>query len=196
VPHLITQAQFQQWQKPAFCYLCGMTLDDGTILNNDHCPPQAMFAKLDRTNYPIKLQVHERCNHKWHLADEMISVFLDILHGTGKAADPHHLRKLNFVNIQNAQGLYQGITKFPMRPLVHRIMRCMHAVLYGSFLKTDTFHHVHYPIPEVDTENNNQPVQHQIQTYQFANELCNEQVPTTASLHITESSNTFALGMH
>lgn len=175
MPILLNQAQFQRWQKPNFCYLCGVTLEDGTALNDDHCPPQGMFAKPDRANYPIKLKVHERCNHKWHLADETMAIFLDILHGTGKSTDPGHLGKLNFIDIENAQGVYQGITKFPMRPLAHRIIRCMHAVLYGSFLKTDTFHDVHYPIPEVDTSNDNKPVRHHMQTYQFANELCTAQ---------------------
>jgi hypothetical protein len=134
-----------------------------------------MFAKSDRANYPIKLKVHERCNHKWHGADETMAVFLDILHGTGKVSDPGLLRKLNFIDIQNDQGVYLGITKFPMRPLAHRIIRCMHAILYGSFLKTDTFHDVHYPIPEVDARNGNKPVRHHPQTYQFANELCTAQ---------------------
>lgn len=36
-------------------------------------------------------------------------------------------------------------------------------------------HVVHYPIPEVDTDNENKPVRHEMQTYQFANELCTAQ---------------------
>ncbi len=51
----------------------------------------------------------------------------------------------------------------------------MHAVLYRSFLKAETLHDVHYPIPEVDTSNGNRPVPHHPQTYQFANELCTAQ---------------------
>ena len=175
VPRILKQTQFQRWAKPDFCYLCGTSLTDGTSLNDDHCPPQGMFAKVDRENYPIKLKVHERCNHKWHLADETMAIFLDILHGSGKATNPEHLRRLNFIDIQNEQGVYQGITRFPMRPLVHRIIRCMHSILYGSFLGADTYHDVHYPIPEVDTENENRPIRHHMQTYQFANELCTAQ---------------------
>lgn len=179
MPRLVKQAQFQRWPKPDFCYLCGVALEDGSELNDDHCPPQGMFAKEDRANYPVKLQVHACCNHKWHTADETMAIFIDILHGTGKATNPGLLRKLEFVDIENEQGVYQGITKFPMRPLAHRIIRCMHATLYGSFLPVDTFHDVHYPIPEVDTKNENKPVKHHMQTYQFANELCTAQRTNT-----------------
>ncbi|MBF8177026.1 MAG: hypothetical protein K2Y13_06125 [Burkholderiaceae bacterium] len=175
MPRLLTQSQFQRWKKPDFCYLCGTTLKDGSLLNDDHCPPQSFFSKPDRTNYPIKLQVHERCNHKWHLADETMSIFLDALHGTEKSSNPKHLAKLNFIDIKSEQGIYQGITKLPIRPLAYRIIRCMHALLYKSFLKVETVHDIHYPIPEADTANNNKPFSQKIQTYQFSNELCTAQ---------------------
>ena len=179
MPRLLTQSQYQRWPKPDFCYLCGQPLASGLPLNDDHCPPQGMFAVEDRANYPVKLQVHAKCNHKWHLADETMSIFLDAQHGAGKATDPSHLKKLHFIDIENDQGIYQGITKFPMRPLAHRIIRCMHALLYGMPLPLQTLHDVHYPIPEVDTSNGNRPVQHHPQTYQFANELCTAQRTNT-----------------
>ena len=175
MPRIVTQAQFLRWPKPDFCYICGNTLQDATPLNDDHCPPKGMFAAADRSNYALKLQVHEQCNHKWHPADETMAVFLDGLHATGKTENTGLLKKLNFVAVENEQGIYQGITQFPMRPLAHRIIRCMHALLYGEFLPAGTNLSVHYPIPEVDTSNGNRPIMHEMQTYQFANELCTAQ---------------------
>lgn len=134
-----------------------------------------MFALKDRQNYPVKLKVHAACNHKWHMADETMAIFLDVLHASGKATSSDHLKKLHFIDIENDQGTYQGITRFPMRPLTHRVIRCMHGLLYGEPLPIATQHQVHYPIPEVDTSNGYRPVQHHPQTYQFANELCTAQ---------------------
>ena len=63
-------------------------LADGTDLNFDHCPPESMFAISDRANYPIKLKVHARCNHRWHSEDEKMAIFYDVLHGNKKASNP------------------------------------------------------------------------------------------------------------
>lgn len=179
MPGIASQSEFQKWQKPGFCYLCGKTLNDGTPLNADHCPPESMFAVTDRANYPIKLKVHATCNHRWHVEDEKMAIFYDVLHGAKKASDPSLQKKLSFVDVENDQGIYQGITDFPIRPLAYRVVRCAHALLYGEFLPGDTVNHIHYPIPEVDRSNGNRPVMHQMQTYVFANELCKAQKTQT-----------------
>jgi hypothetical protein len=179
MPHLLTQAQFQRWPKPPFCYLCGGSLEDGSSLNDDHCPPQGMFAPADRSNYPLKVEVHANCNHAWHSADETLAIFYDVLHGSKKASNPALRGKLKFLDVENEQGTYQGIANFPLRPLTTRIIRCAHALLYGEFLPGSTPHHVHYPIPEVDRGNGNRPAPHLPQTYQFANELCTAQRTST-----------------
>jgi hypothetical protein len=175
MPRIATQSQFQRWPKPTFCYLCGNTLSDGTSLNFDHCPPEGMFALTDRSNYPIRLKVHAACNHRWHGDDEKLAIFFDILHGGLKASDPALRKKLSFLDVENDQGVYQGITNFPMRPLAYRVMRCAHALLYGQYLPRETNHHIHYPIAELDNSNSNKPTMHQMQTYAFANELCTAQ---------------------
>lgn len=175
MPRITTQSQFQKWPQPAFCYLCGQIVANGASLNDDHCPPEGMFAIADRANYPIKLKVHAACNHRWHADDEKLAIFFDILHGGEKAEKPGLLKKLSFVDIDNEQGTYQGITNFPLRPLAYRIIRCAHALLYGEYLPKETMHHVHYPIPEVDVSNGNRPTAHELQTYSFASELCTAQ---------------------
>lgn len=179
MPRIENQSQFQKWVKPSFCYLCGESLQNGTALNDDHCPPEGMFAIADRVNYPIKFSVHASCNHRWHVDDEKMSIFYDILHGGTKASDPVLQKKLSFLDIENEQGVFLGITNFPIRPLAYRIIRCVHSLLYGRYLPANTNNHVHYPIPEVDRSNGNRPALHEMQTYQFANELCTAQKTKT-----------------
>jgi hypothetical protein len=108
-----------------------------------------------------------------------MAIFFDILHGAGKASDPALIKKLSFLDIENDQGLYQGITNFPIRPLAYRIIRCANALLYGQYLPRETMHHIHYPIPEVDLANGSKPMLHEMQTYAFANELCTAQKTRT-----------------
>lgn len=179
MPRLIAQSQFRRWPKPAFCYLCGESLANGSPVNDDHCPPKGMFAAVDRQDYPLVLQVHEKCNHAWHIADETMALFLDVLHGGKRVAEPRQLAKLSFLDIQNEQGRYQAINNFPIKPLAHRILRCMHALLYGEHLPAATPNTIHIPIPEVDESNGNRPMPHLPQTYQFANELCTAQKTNT-----------------
>lgn len=138
-----------------------------------------MFAALDRTNYPIKISVHAKCNHRWHAEDEKMAIFFDVLHGGAKALVPALQRKLTFLDVETEQGTFQGITNFPIRPFAYRIIRCAHALLYDAFLPAKTMHHIHYPIPEVDPSTGNTPLRHEMQTYAFANELCAAQKTKT-----------------
>lgn len=174
MPGIATQKQFRDWKKPSFCYLCGEILADGSKLNRDHCPPQGIFAAEDRINYPLLLRVHERCNHRWHGLDEKMAIFYDVLHGATKASDPKLAKKLKFVDVRNEQGVYRGITEFPLRPLTHRIIRFAHALLYDEFLPSNTPNRVHYPIPEVDPATS-EPVMHEMHTYAFADAICRAQ---------------------
>lgn len=171
MPHITSQKEYQELQKPSFCYFCGRVLDNGEPLNSDHCPPEKIFHVDDRVNYPIKIKVHEKCNHSWNLEDDKLSVFFDVLHGGKKANKDEHNRKLTFTDIETEQGIYQGITHFPLEPLAYRIMRCAHSLLYGEFIKQDTPHYIHYPWPKLNHETG-EPYCHDMQTYSFSNELC------------------------
>ncbi len=172
MPRIENQSQFQKWRRPAFCYLCGDPLENGLPLNYDHCPPQGIFAASDRNDYPIKVSVHASCNYRWHVEDEKMTIFYDVLHGGAKASLPALQSKLTFLDVETQQGTFQGITNFPIRPLAYRIIRCAHALLYDAFLPAQTMHHIHYPIPEVDPSTGNTPLPHEMQTYAFANVLC------------------------
>ena len=157
MPHIHTQSDFQRLSKPNFCYLCGVDIHKDAIVNSDHCPPEKLFHPSDRIDYPIKVKVHASCNHKWHEDDEKLSIFFDILHGGKKVNDPELLKKLSFLSVVTAQGVYQGITCFPLRPFARRIIRCAHALLYGGYLPRETSNHIHYPIPEIDPKKGNEP---------------------------------------
>lgn len=172
--HITSQKAYQNTDKPKFCYFCGEELDNGERTNSDHCPPEKIFHVSDRINYPIKVKVHEKCNHQWHLEDDKLSVFFDILHGSEKASKTEHIKKLIFTDIDTSQGLYQGLINFPLAPLVHRVIKCVHALLYGEYLPSNTWNHIHYPWPELDHKTG-EPHMHSLVTYEFANQLCTAQ---------------------
>lgn len=138
-----------------------------------------MFAVEDRSNYPVKVTVHKSCNHAWHLQDEKMAIFFDVLHGAKLASDPDLRRKLAFVDVTNDQGTYQGLAGFPLKPMTSRIIRCVHALLYGQYLPTPVMSSVHFPWPQADPSNGNRPFPHLMQTYQFAQQLCTAQRAST-----------------
>ncbi len=172
MPHIVNQSQFRKCEELSFYYLCGGSLYNGTTTNADHCPPKGMFAIADRVDYPIKLVVHASCNYKWRVEDEKMAIFYDLLRGGTKVSAPVLRRKLSFCDIENDQGVFRGITNFPIRPLACRIIGCAHALLYREYLSTQTKKHIHYPMPEVDRSNGNRFALPVNQTYAFANELC------------------------
>lgn len=111
-----------------------------------------------------------------------MAIFYDALHGSAKASVPALQKKLSFLDIENDQGVFQGIKNFPIRPLTYRIVRCIHALLYGEYLPAQTINHIHYPIPEVDQSNGNRPAMPKLQTFEFAKELCIAQKTKTHDL--------------
>ncbi len=169
--HIISQKDYQRVRKPKFCYFCGEPLDNGESLNSDHCPPEKIFRVSDRINYPIKIKVHKKCNHQWHLEDDKLSIFFDVLHGGEKTEQIEHKKKLTFTDIKTNQGIYQGLTNFPLAPLTYRVMSCIHSLLYGGFLPQNTLHKIHYPWPELNPETG-EPHKHSMVTYEFSNKLC------------------------
>ena len=86
--------------------MCGADLNNGKIVNSDHCPPEKLFHPSDRIDYPIKVKVHASCNHKWNEDDEKLSIFFDVLHGGIKVNNPELLKKLSFLSVITAQGVY------------------------------------------------------------------------------------------
>ncbi len=173
MPRLDSQKAFRTWQRPTFCYLCGDPLDDGTVTNDDHCPPIKLFLPEDRHNYPLLLKVHKRCNSNWSAADEVLATIYAKLHGTVEVSETTR-RGPDFHEVRNEQGIFQGISGFPIRPFATRVIRCVHALLYGEWLPTTTPNDIHIPVPEKDPISN-RPKMHLMQSYAFADALCNAQ---------------------
>jgi hypothetical protein len=178
MPRIVTQRDFQKWHKPDFCYLCGKTLDDGTDLNDDHCPPSALFLPADRANYSIVLKVHERCNHSWHAIDEILATIYGIMHGSIEQLGGRR-REPTIEQVENDQGLFAAALDVPLHEFAFRVTRCAHALLYGEWISADTQNSIHVPLPEVDRDNANRPKKPLPQFVVFANALCSAQKTNT-----------------
>ena len=146
MPRITTQKEFKANRKLDFCYLCGKPFDNnGQPIDDDHCPPKSIFNPNDRSNYPIILEVHTKCNHGWHLSDEMLSLLFDPLSEQGKVAKVKHRSKMEKRKVTlNIKGVsFNGYADLPLRPFAYRIIQCMHAILYkesvvSQRLKTDS----------------------------------------------------------
>jgi hypothetical protein len=57
---LNTQQALRRARDLPFCYLCGLPIQPGDVLNRDHVPPAALFARADR-NFPLILRAHKHC---------------------------------------------------------------------------------------------------------------------------------------
>jgi hypothetical protein len=180
MPMICSQQQFRSASKPDFCYLCGDTLLSGRPTNRDHCPPKSWFDASDREDYPIVLEVHEACNNKWKLPDETMSGLFAAFHEGYAGRDLSRQRKPESLEIENDQGIYPAMTNVPFVPQSHRVIRCMHALLYGEFLPSQTGNWLHVPIPEVNPKDGNRPVRPELQTYAMANALCTAQKARTS----------------
>jgi hypothetical protein len=176
MPHILTQKDFRKRRSLRFCYLCGQPLKNGTNLNDDHCPPKAVFKDEDRQNYSLTLKVHESCNTRWHKYDEQFSILYDSLHG-GPKIEPK--RNMRIIDVQNTEGVYPALTGVPFIELGFRVAQCAHALMYETCLASNTGKNIHVPLPEVDPDNGNQmKVVHPI-IHRAAEALCTAQKSNT-----------------
>jgi len=155
MPRITTQQALKANKHIPFCYLCGEPLDNGLPLNDDHCPPKSIFNSKDRTDYPIILKVHQKCNHEKHLSDELLSVFFDPLSNQGKVDKDKHQKKMykRKVNVQFPRGRLVGYTDLPLMPFASRLAQCMHAILYKEYFPNGVIRgEIRFPFAEVSQE--------------------------------------------
>jgi hypothetical protein len=152
MPRITTQKEFAQHKQLGFCYLCGEPLDNGYLLDDDHCPPKSIFNVTDRSDYPIKLKVHKQCNHAWHSGDDLLSLFFDPLSEQGKAANEKHRNRMekHKVSVDLQDHTLVGYTNLPLRPFAARVVRCMHALLYKESFPEGVQGHIMYPFGEAN----------------------------------------------
>jgi hypothetical protein len=155
MPRILTQKDFARNKQIEFCYLCGKALNDGQPTNHDHCPPKSIFRPEDRSDYPIVLEVHEKCNHEKHLSDEMLSVIFDPLSDQGKVSKAMHQKQMQKrkVIIGSPENRLEGYTDLPLRPFASRIVQCMHAILYKEYFPNGVIKgEVVYPFAELSQD--------------------------------------------
>jgi hypothetical protein len=176
MPHILTQNDFQRRRKLTFCYLCGQPLKNDTNLNDDHCPPKAIFKDEDRENYSLTLKVHESCNSRWHKYDEQFSILYDALHGGPKIEAK---RDMEIIDVQNTEGIFPAVTGVPFIELGFRVAQCAHALMYATSLPANMRRCIHVPLREVDTRNANQMKQVLPHVHRAAETLCTSQKTST-----------------
>ena len=152
MPRIVSQKDFSKHRKLTFCYLCGKPLDGTSPTNDDHCPPKSVFNAIDRSNYPIILKVHKKCNHSWHLSDDMLSRFFDPLSNQGKVNKSKHQKQMEKRKVGIVfQGFeVYGYKDVPLRPFGKRLIQCMHALLYKEWLPTGTICDIMFPFAQAN----------------------------------------------
>ncbi|QPD03340.1 MAG: hypothetical protein Nkreftii_001114 [Candidatus Nitrospira kreftii] len=81
MPKIVSQEDCRKVRDLPFCYLCGKPFDGSGETNDDHVPPQSIFAPADR-NFPIKLKAHKvKCHAPLNLDDEIIGQLIALRHG-------------------------------------------------------------------------------------------------------------------
>src|SRR5882724_8450993 len=176
MPHILTQKDFRQRRSLTFCYLCGQPLKNDSKLNDDHCPPKAVFKNEDRRDYSLTLKVHESCNSRWHKYDEQFSILYDALHGGSKIEAK---RDMEIIDVRNSDGIFPALTGVPFIELGFRVAQCAHALMYGTSLAANMRRHIHVPLPEVDTKNSNRMKQVPPIIHRAAEALCTSQKTST-----------------
>lgn len=147
-----SQAQLQKHGQPPFCYLCGETLDGQGPVDRDHCPPKGLFAKCDRSNFPVILRTHKSCNHRWHVADDLLGILTDALHNRRKSQDESVTKRLEAYSLPFNGSEGAAVANVPLAAIGLRVVRGMHALLYKSYLPLGTPNSIHVPLPVADRE--------------------------------------------
>lgn len=127
-------------------------LDGLEPLDGDHCPPKGLFAKGDRTNFPVILPTHKACNHQWHGVDDLLGILTDALHSRKKSQDESVTKRLKAYSLPYKGSEAAAVNSVPLAAIGLRVVRGMHALLYKTYLPTKTPNSIHVPLPVADRE--------------------------------------------
>lgn len=150
MPSLLTQKQLRAVQNFDFCYLCGRRFVAGDLINRDHVPPTALFAEADRSP-PLILATHEVCNSAQTDYDEQIGQLISVMH---RAPVDSNISKLNLEVRRVAESTVPAVLliDFPLRRIVTRWLKGMHAALYGDPMPSTARCMFFGPLPEGQTK--------------------------------------------
>jgi len=153
---LITQQHLRPISRLSFCYLCGQSFIAGDEINRDHVPPTALFSVADRTP-PLILATHTRCNSAQTEYDEQIGQLVSVMHRNPAEAS---IDRLNFTvrRVANSPVPAVLLIDFPLRQVVMRWLKGMHAALYREPLFGTARCMLFSPFPESQTAESFSPV--------------------------------------
>jgi len=126
-----------------FCYLCGARFLPGDVLDHDHVPPEAVFAKRDRQ--PLKLRAHRACNGSQSPTDEKFGQLIGLRRG--QAVAPRNQRLEVYVS---KRGDSAALFNFNVDKAIWRWIQGFHAALYREPLPRDAKGTIVSPFPRAD----------------------------------------------
>lgn len=167
MPKIVSQEDCRKVRDLPFCYLCGKPFDGSGETNDDHVPPQSIFAPADR-NFPIKLKAHKvKCHAPLNLDDEIIGQLIALRHGK-KPSESNNRMKITIdenLEIGRSMGLFRERN---IEFLLRRWIQGFHAALYKSYLPATVRWAIQGPFPSAKiTEQGLVPDQIREQHYEF-----------------------------
>ena len=152
-----------QYDQLEFCYLCGKSFTAENPKTRDHVPPKAIFKSEDR-NYPILLPAHSACNQGYALADEQIAQLVALLHGAERT--PARVNVLGTFPAPSGE-MGVAVNNLAIGPMLTKIIRGCHAILYNNYMSAATGNMVLSPVPTLDEQTmlpaaENKLIQHEV----------------------------------
>ncbi len=151
MPIIESQAGLRACQNLPFCYLCGELFQDDDKTTRDHVPPKSIFAASHRTN-PLILRVHEACNQRESIGDEVLGQLVAVLHKKYPERDRMKLNLIRGKHVDTGEEALFLIKETDFRLLIWRYVKGFHAALYRCVLEASSKWNVHLPMPEARRE--------------------------------------------
>lgn len=152
MPSLRTQSDLRPIQRLPFCYLCAQPITDDErrkkLIDREHLPPKACFAKPDRTP-TLVLPTHRTCNNSHSDQDEVLGQLVATQHGTPPNPKSVSRLRTSLLPFPGATGMLTSVEGLPLRRMIARCVRGFHAALYRVPLH-DMSGYVCEPLPSSD----------------------------------------------
>jgi hypothetical protein len=166
------------WRRSAVCYLCGEPLpildleetpirrNDPTI-NDDHVPPETLFAPADRANFPLLLRTHATCNGGESSNDQKMAELFRLIWNP-KTEDDLQVLALEWESDSTERATASYWRGDDLPAIVFRWIRGFHHALYGEHLPLNTKRATLLPFLEMKPEGAVRPHQ---QYFDFARHI-------------------------
>lgn len=157
------------WKQSAVCYLCGEPLpildlsetpicrEDPTV-NDDHVPPETLFAPGDRANYPLKVRTHVSCNGDQSQNDQKMAELFRLIWNPQTQDDLQTLA-LEWESDASGRAIASYWRNDDLPGIVFRWIRGFHHALYGEYLPPQTKRATLLPFLEIKPNGASRPHQ-------------------------------------